>query len=140
MFPNLDRLARYAEAGLVDPHSARAALIGYPKVDCLVDGSLDRRAIERELELDPALPTVIYAPTWSPYSSLNSDGEAILRALTALRLNVVVKLHDRSQDGTSRGSVGSTGGNGSRDSRATADKDRQSVRMRRHICSPPTCS
>jgi hypothetical protein len=42
MFPNRDRLGHYAEAGLVDPDSAVAALIGYPKVDCLVDGSLDR--------------------------------------------------------------------------------------------------
>ena len=42
MFPNHDRLMRYAEAGLVDPDSPTAALIGYPKVDCLVDGSLNR--------------------------------------------------------------------------------------------------
>ena len=57
MFPNRDRLQRYAEAGLVDAGLARGRRsIGYPKVDCLVDGSLDRRAIERELGLDPELP------------------------------------------------------------------------------------
>src|SRR5204863_9404359 len=53
MFPNRDRLLRYAQAGLVDADSERAALIGYPKVDCLVDGSLDRMAIQRSLGLDP---------------------------------------------------------------------------------------
>ena len=51
-----------------------AALIGYPKVDCLVDGSLNRAAIQERLGLDPSAPTVLYAPTWSPYSSLNDIG------------------------------------------------------------------
>src|SRR5580692_4208734 len=49
MFPNRGRLDRYADAGLVDPDGTAAALIGYPKVDCLVDGSLDRSAIQRRL-------------------------------------------------------------------------------------------
>lgn len=106
MFPNRDRLCRYARAGLVDVDSPRAALIGYPKVDCLVDGSLDRQAIERELALDPLAPTVLYAPTWSPYSSLNSMGEAILKTLARRGFNVVVKLHDRSFDPAARASGG----------------------------------
>ena len=102
MFPNRDRLQRYAEAGLVDPDSARAALVGYPKVDCLVDGSLDRRTIERELGLDPGLPTILYAPTWSAYSSLAAIGEEVVDALSRLDVNVVVKLHDRSVDPSER--------------------------------------
>jgi hypothetical protein len=106
MFPNLDRMQRYARAGLVDPNSPRAALIGYPKVDCLVDGSLDRAAIEHELQLDTSAPTVLYAPTWSPDSSLNSMGEAIITALTQLGVNVIVKVHDRSYDVGVRGSGG----------------------------------
>jgi hypothetical protein len=98
MFPNRDRLVRYAEAGLVDADSPRAALVGYPKVDCLVDGSLDRLAIQRELGLDPSLPTVLYAPTWSAYSSLATMGDAVMDALCRLGANVIVKLHDRSVD------------------------------------------
>ena len=105
-FPNRDRLMRYAEAGLVDPDSAQASLIGYPKVDCLVDGSLNRRAIETSLGLDPGAPTVLYAPTWSPYSSLNLIGEEIIKALSRLGINVIVKLHDRSYDAAARGSGG----------------------------------
>ena len=31
MFPNRDRLQRYAEAGLIDGDSPQAALIGYPR-------------------------------------------------------------------------------------------------------------
>jgi hypothetical protein len=106
LFPNRDRLQRYAEAGLVDPDSPRAALVGYPKVDCLVDGSLDRSEIQRTLGLDPAAPTVLYAPTWSPYSSLNQMGEELVRELGRLDINVIVKLHDRSYDTGDRGSGG----------------------------------
>jgi hypothetical protein len=105
-FPNRDRLTRYAEAGLVDPCSPVAALIGYPKVDCLVDGSLDREQIATALGLDRSRPTVIYAPTWSPYSSLHLMGEAILRILSGLDVNVIVKLHDRSFDAAARASGG----------------------------------
>jgi glycosyltransferase involved in cell wall biosynthesis len=106
MFANRDRLRRYADAGLVDPESPRAALIGYPKVDCLVDGSLDRTAIVRSLGLDERKLTVLYAPTWSPYSSLNVIGDEIIKALAQLGVNVIVKLHDRSLDNTVRGSGG----------------------------------
>jgi hypothetical protein len=106
LFPNRDRLDRYVGAGLVDGESGQAALVGYPKVDCLVDGSLDRRAIERAAGLNPTRATVLYAPTWSPYSSLNRMGKAIVDALSRLDVNVVVKLHDRSYDGATRASGG----------------------------------
>jgi hypothetical protein len=106
LFPNRDRLRRYGDAGLVDPESPQAALVGFPKVDCLVDGSLDRGAIERTIGLDPGVPTVLYAPTWSAYSSLAIMGEAIVEALRSLDVNVIVKLHDRSAEPTERGSGG----------------------------------
>jgi hypothetical protein len=106
LFPNRDRLGRYAEAGLVDPDAPQAALIGYPKVDCLVDGSLDRRAILDELDLEQGAPTVLYAPTWSPYSSLATMGQAVVDTLRKLGVNVIIKLHDRSNEPTRRGSGG----------------------------------
>lgn len=102
LFPNRDRLDRYAAAGLLDPDSSRGALVGYPKVDCLVDGSLDRDEIMRSLDLDPAKPTVLYAPTWSPYSSLNAMGDDIINGLARMGVNVIVKLHDRSYDAAAR--------------------------------------
>jgi hypothetical protein len=105
-FPNRDRLMRYAAAGLVDPDGPAAALVGYPKVDCLVDGSLDRAAIQQAIGLNPGRPTVLYAPTWSPHSSLHSIGEDVITALAALDVNVLVKLHDRSYDPAARGSGG----------------------------------
>jgi glycosyltransferase involved in cell wall biosynthesis len=106
LFANRDRLNRYAEAGLVDPESPRAALVGYPKVDCLVDGSLDRARLMSAFGLDGRKPTVLYAPTWSPQSSLNHCGEQIIERLAHLGVNVVVKLHDRSLDRGDRGSGG----------------------------------
>jgi CDP-glycerol glycerophosphotransferase (TagB/SpsB family) len=106
MFPNRDRLDRYVEAGLIAGSGPGAALVGYPKADALVDGSLDRDAIFADLRLDPTLPTVIYAPTWSPHSSLNAIGEEIIEGLAAAGYQVIAKLHDRSYDRETRGSGG----------------------------------
>jgi GT2 family glycosyltransferase len=104
LFPNLDRLERYVEAGLIDERAA--LLVGFPKVDCLVDGSLDRTAITRALDLPKDRPTILYAPTWSPDSSLVLMGEALVRRLAGAHFNVMVKLHDRSYDLTCRASGG----------------------------------
>jgi CDP-glycerol glycerophosphotransferase (TagB/SpsB family) len=41
---------------------------------------------------------VLYAPTWSPYSSLNAMGETLIEQLSAAGFAVIVKLHDRSRD------------------------------------------
>jgi hypothetical protein len=106
LFANEDRRNRYIDAGLSPDDPVKAALVGYPKVDCLVDGTLDRRQITAGLGLDPRTPTVIYAPTWSPYSSLNAMGEALIERLAAEGLQVIAKLHDRSYDIRERGSGG----------------------------------
>ena len=106
MFINDDRRRRYIDAGLVADDAAAAPLVGYPKLDCLVDGSLDRQQIARSLSLDPNTATVLYAPTWSPHSSLNDSGEEIVDRLAAEGLQVIVKLHDRSFDLRTRGSGG----------------------------------
>ena len=106
MFVNADRRRRYIDAGLIADDHDRAPLVGYPKLDCLVDGSLDRASIARALGLDTTTPTVIYAPTWSPQSSLNSMGLEVVDRLAAEGLQVIVKLHDRSYDRRERGSGG----------------------------------
>ena len=41
---------------------------------------------------------MLYAPTWSPASSLNLLGIDLLTRLRQLPVNVIVKLHDRSRD------------------------------------------
>jgi CDP-Glycerol:Poly(glycerophosphate) glycerophosphotransferase len=94
MFANEDRLRRYVEGGIVPRE--RAALIGFPKSDDLVNGRWSAAAIRSELGLDPALETILYAPTFAPASSLHLAGEAIIDALLQTGRNVIVKLHDRS--------------------------------------------
>jgi hypothetical protein len=69
-----------------------------PKSDCLVDGSLSRDAVLEANGMDPARPTVLYAPTWTRFSSLNAIGEAVIGALIAAGYRVLVKLHENSLD------------------------------------------
>ena len=97
-FINEQRLQNFIKSGAIDHDSPAARLVGYPKLDCLVDGSLGRDSILESLGLDPARRTVLYAPTWSPYSSLNAMGEMLIRQLCAAGFVVIVKLHDRSRD------------------------------------------
>ncbi|HVL68577.1 MAG TPA: CDP-glycerol glycerophosphotransferase family protein [Vicinamibacterales bacterium] len=97
-FVNRRRLRNFIRAGAIDADSPAIRLVGYPKADCLVDGSLTRDAVMRELGFDGSRPTVLYAPTWSPASSLNAMGEEVVRGLLSLGVNVIVKLHDRSRD------------------------------------------
>jgi CDP-glycerol glycerophosphotransferase (TagB/SpsB family) len=97
-FVNRRRLHNCVAAGAIEADSPAIRLIGMPKVDCLVNGSLQRDALLTAMELPPDRPTVLYAPTWSPASSLNRWGLDLLKRLQELPINVIVKLHDRSQD------------------------------------------
>jgi CDP-glycerol:poly(glycerophosphate) glycerophosphotransferase len=97
-FVNQRRLNNCIAAGAIDAGSPAIRLVGMPKVDCLVDGSLDRDGVLRSIGLPPERPTVLYAPTWSPASSLNRFGVDLVKRLRQLPINVIVKLHDRSCD------------------------------------------
>ena len=97
-FVNERRLRNFVSADAIDADSPAIRLIGMPKTDCLVDGSIDRSAVLSGLGLDPSQPTVLYAPTWSPASSLNAMGEELVRLLAKMPVNLIVKLHDRSRD------------------------------------------
>jgi hypothetical protein len=103
-FINKDRMQRYLDAGVVT--EAQALLIGYPKLDRLAAGRIDGAAVRHSLGLNPDRPTALYAPTYSPASSLHLAGEHIIQALAAAGLNVIVKLHDRSLDPDPRYSGG----------------------------------
>jgi hypothetical protein len=105
-FVNRRRLTNCVAAGAIDADSPASRLIGMPKVDCLVDGTFERAPVLRSLGLRPDRATVLYAPTWSPASSLNLLGLELLRRLRLLPVNVIVKLHDRSCDPRPRYSGG----------------------------------
>src|SRR4029077_14994569 len=97
-FVNRRRLDNFVNAGAIDADSPWIRLVGMPKVDCLVDGSLQRDRVLESLGLDRARPTVLYAPTWSPASSLNHFGEPLIDRLLMRPINLMVKRHDRSRD------------------------------------------
>jgi CDP-glycerol glycerophosphotransferase (TagB/SpsB family) len=97
-FINRKRMNNFVASGAIEPESPAARLVGMPKADRLVDGSLDRDVILQTLGLDPQLPTVLYAPTWTPYSSLNALGEDLVTTLAKTGVNLIVKLHDNSLD------------------------------------------
>ena len=97
-FVNRRRMQNFIAAGAIDRDSTAPRLVGMPKVDCLVDGSLRRDDIVVRLGLDPARPTILYAPTWSAASSLNLMGVDLIDGLLRRSWNVIVKLHDRSRD------------------------------------------
>jgi hypothetical protein len=105
-FVNERRLRNCIAAGAIDAGSPAIRLIGMPKADCLVDGSIDGAAVLRDLGLDPERPTVLYAPTWSPASSVNAMGAELVSRLQRMRVNLIVKLHDRSRDPRERYSGG----------------------------------
>jgi hypothetical protein len=95
-FPNEGRLQRYLDAGIVT--RAQAVLLGYPKVDALARSPMPARSQAAALGLDASNATAVYAPTFSPASSLGTAGEAIVETLLDCGCNVVAKLHDRSLD------------------------------------------
>jgi hypothetical protein len=105
-FVNERRLRNFIKAGAIDAGSPAIRLVGYPKTDALVNGAWNRGAVLESLGLDPSRPSVLYAPTWSPASSLNAMGKALVARLLALDANVIVKLHDRSRDVRERYSGG----------------------------------
>ena len=97
-FVNRRRLTNFVRSGVLSADSGAARLVGMPKLDGLVDGSLQREQILTAHGLDPARPTILYAPTWSPASSLNCMGTEVIGALLRRPYNLLVKLHDRSFD------------------------------------------
>jgi CDP-glycerol glycerophosphotransferase (TagB/SpsB family) len=98
-FINKRRLQNFIGIGAIDADSPAIRLVGMPKLDCLVNGSFERNEILTALGVDPSRRTVLYAPTWSKYSSLSVMGEELVKRLGAAGYAVIVKLHDRSRQG-----------------------------------------
>lgn len=68
--------------------------VGYPKSDTLMRGEYDREAVLRGMGLDPALKTVLYAPSWDEGLSLRSFGDAAIENILKVEgVNLIVKLH-----------------------------------------------
>ncbi len=90
---------RFAALKILKDGDRRLASVGMPKLDRLVDGSIDAKAVRRRLGVKDGETCVLYAPTWTEHSSLFTLGEPLLAALAARpRTRVVVKLHDHLLD------------------------------------------
>ena len=91
-------IRRYVEKGFFEDGDPRLRRVGFAKTDRLTNGALDARRTREACGLDPARPTVVYAPSWGPESSLDKYGEELLTALHGWGGNTIVKLHDNAYD------------------------------------------
>lgn len=67
---------------------------GYSKSDKLLNGEYKRDEVLKELKLDPAKKTVLYAPSWDEGLSLRKNGEEVIKnILKTENINLIVKLH-----------------------------------------------
>ena len=71
-------------------------VVGYPKLDPVFRGELDRSRIMSKWGLDPAKPTVLFAPTYKP-TCIDRIREKILPETTGC--NLLIKLHHYSWRG-----------------------------------------
>jgi len=89
-----DMRRRFIERGILKEDDPRLAKIGMPKTDPLANGTLDRAAILKKMNLDPTRKTILYAPTWRPEASLYHLGRELMPELARRDFNFLVKLHD----------------------------------------------
>lgn len=73
--------------------------IGFPKLDRLVDGTLDRRVLLERIGFSGRRPVILYAPTGQKDNSLEHTGEAVIERLRATgKYDILIKLHDHPRD------------------------------------------
>ena len=95
--PYMRRL--FTDGQLLRPTDPRLVDIGFPKLDRLVNGTLDRRAILTRFGFSGRRPVVLYAPTGQKDNSLEHTGEAVIERLRATRkYDILIKLHDHPKD------------------------------------------
>ncbi len=89
----------YRKNGFVRPDGSSCLITGFPKTDALVDSTLDRSALLGRLGLDPAKPTILFAPTGEKHNALEAMGvEVIWRLSQRAEWNLLVKPHDHPKN------------------------------------------
>ena len=95
--PYMRRL--FTEQQMLRDRDPRLVNIGFPKLDRLVDGTLDRKAILKRIGFSGRRPVILYAPTGQKDNSLEHTGEAVLERLAATgKYDILIKLHDHPRD------------------------------------------
>ncbi|MDP6980669.1 MAG: CDP-glycerol glycerophosphotransferase family protein [Myxococcota bacterium] len=92
---------QYRKQGLIRSDASTALLTGFPKTDLLMALKDQPRQLVENLGLDPALPTLLFAPTGDKHNSLEIMGKAVIDALVGDgRWNLMVKPHDHPKRDT----------------------------------------
>lgn len=95
--PYMKRL--FTDQQMLRESDPRLVPVGFPKLDRLVDGSLDRRALLRRVGFSGRRPILLYAPTGQVGNSLEHTGEAVLQRLKKTgKYDILIKLHDHPRD------------------------------------------
>ena len=95
--PYMRRL--FTESQLLRDRDPKLVNIGFPKLDRLVDGSLDRMRVLRDFGFSGDRPVLLYAPTGQRDNSLEHTGEAVLERLRRTGCyDILIKLHDHPRD------------------------------------------
>lgn len=90
---------RFVEAGLLAENDARAIPVGFMKTDPLLNGSLHRAQVLREIGFSGERPILLYAPTGAKQNSLEVMGEEVISRLAATgKYDVMIKLHDHPKN------------------------------------------
>ena len=88
-------LRTFERRGVLPSGDPRAAKVGFPKTDRLVDGSLDRASVLRDLGLSGERPVVMFAPTGAHGNAMELHGEALVKYFTETQqYDLLVKPHD----------------------------------------------
>jgi len=91
---------RFRERGLVRDGAARCLITGFAKTDRLVEPGFDRADFLRGVGVDPARPTVLFAPTGNKYNALETVGREVIAAIAASgEWNLLIKPHDHPKRG-----------------------------------------
>lgn len=91
----------FVQRGIFADDASQLLKVGMPKLDALVNGTLDVEPLRKRFGIAPGTRCVLYAPTWTEFSSLATMGEAMLSELARRSdVRVLVKLHDHLLDPT----------------------------------------
>lgn len=84
---------------MLRPTDPRLVDIGFPKLDRLVNGSIEKASMLRRIGFSGRRPVILYAPTGQADNSLEHTGEAVVERLRATgKYDVMIKLHDHPRD------------------------------------------
>lgn len=72
--------------------------VGFPKLDPLFDGSLEREEICQQLGMPSDKPILLYAPTWGGLSSLPRVMPLMTKIATNGDYTILIKIHGNSID------------------------------------------